>query len=81
MKYQTLSVLMLCLAIPILFQFAARHENQRFSPLSPTKVPAATDQSFVLYGQSATSVETLSGTEEGRDLILLGNKQINFWIP
>jgi len=81
MKNQLLLSLLVCLIIPLLFPIAFRTGGQHISQLSGSPNPAKHNNSQVLPLPAAECRESFSGKDEIKDLMILQNKQINFWIP
>jgi hypothetical protein len=81
MKNQVLLTLAGSLIIPFLFTFALETSNQHFRRLSRSPDPAIYNTRQVLPLPVAETSESLSGTDEIMDLMIVQNKQINFWIP
>jgi hypothetical protein len=81
MKNQVLLTLAGSLIIPFLFTFALATSNQHFRQLSDNPDPAMYNTRQMSPRPAAESGESLSGTDEIMDLMIIQNKQINFWIP
>jgi hypothetical protein len=81
MKNQVLLTLVNGLIIPVLFSLAlstgSRHIRERSGSPNPVKY----DRSLVIPLPVEEFNESLSGHDEIMDLMILRNKQINFWIP
>jgi len=81
MKNQVLLTLAGSLIIPFLFTLALATSNQHIRQLSGSPDPAIYNTRQMLPRPAAETSESLSGTDEIMDFMIIQNKQINFWIP
>ena len=81
MKNQVLLTLVIGLIIPFLLSIALSRGSRHIRELSGSSNPVKYDKSQVISQPAEEFNKSLSGPDEIMDLMILRNKQINFWIP
>ena len=81
MKNQVLLTLVIGLIIPVLFLLVLPAGSAHIREMSGGSNPVKYDRSQVIPLPAEEFNESLSDHDEIMDLMILRNKQINFWIP
>ena len=81
MKNQVLLTLVIGLIIPVLFSLVLPAGSRHFRERSDGPNPVKYDRSQVIPLPVEEFNESPSDHDEIMDLMILRNKQINFWIP